>query len=114
MISENKIPDGLVPNVQGMGATDATFLIEKAATMRLKGGNTDELYKGDGRLKMAESLRDQHPDLCTITWKFNRWQHQVNYDVFKKNKLIRIKDLKLRNIINNYGMQLKEIKNVNK
>jgi hypothetical protein len=90
------------------------FLIEKAATMRLKGGNTDELYAGDGRLKMAQSLQEQHPDICTITWKFNRWQHQVNYDVFKKNKLIRIKDLKLRNIINNYGMQLKEIKNVNK
>jgi len=86
------------------------FLIEKAATMRLKGGNTDELYAGDGRLKMAKSLQEQHPDICTITWKFNRWQHQVNYDVFKKNKLIRIKDLKLRNIINNYGMQLKEIK----
>ena len=90
------------------------FLIEKAATMRLKGGNTDELYAGDGRLKMAQSLQEQHPDICTITWKFNRWQHQVNYDVFKKNKLIKIKDLKLRNIINNYGMQLKEIKNVNK
>ena len=90
------------------------FLIEKAATMRLKGGNTDELYAGDGRLKMAQSLQEQHPDICTITWKFNRWQHQVNYDVFKKNKLIRIKDLKLRNVINNYGMQLKEIKNVNK
>ena len=90
------------------------FLIEKAATMRLKGGNTDELYAGDGRLTMAQSLQEQHPDICTITWKFNRWQHQVNYDVFKKNKLIRIKDLKLRNIINNYGMQLKEIKNVNK
>jgi hypothetical protein len=90
------------------------FLIEKAATMRLKGGNTDELYAGAGRLKMAQSLQEQHPDICTITWKFNRWQHQVNYDVFKKNKLIRRKDFVLKNVINNYGMQLKEIKNVNK
>ena len=85
------------------------FLIEKAATMRLKGGNTDELYKGDGRLKMAESLRDQHPDLCTVTWKFNRWQHHVNYDVFKKNKLIRKPNLKIKKGVNNYGMILKEI-----
>ena len=90
------------------------FLIEKAATMRLKGGNTDQLYAGDGRLQMAKSLQEQHPDICTITWKFGRWQHQVNYDVFKKNKLIRRKDLILKNIVNNYGMQLKEIKNVNK
>jgi len=85
------------------------FLIEKAATMRLKGGNTDELYKGDGRLKMAESLRDQHPDLCTVTWKFNRWQHHVNYDVFKKNKLIKKPNLKIKKGVNNYGMILKEI-----
>jgi len=85
------------------------FLIEKAATMRLKGGNTDELYKGDGRLKMAKSLRDQHPDLCTVTWKFNRWQHHVNYDVFKKNKLIRKPNLKIKKGVNNYGMILKEI-----
>ncbi len=84
------------------------FLIEKAATMRLKGGNTDELYKGDGRLKMAESLQEQHPDLCTITWKFNRWQHQVNYDVFKKNKLKKRHNLNIKPGINNYGMILKD------
>lgn len=84
------------------------FLIEKAATMRLKGGNTDELYAGDGRLKMAQSLQEQHPDLCTITWKFNRWQHQVNYDVFKKNKLKKRHNLNIKPGVNNYGMILKD------
>ena len=52
--------------------------------MTMKGGNTDELYKDDGRLKMAESLRDQHPDIVTITQKWGRPQHQVDYKVFKQ------------------------------
>jgi hypothetical protein len=65
------------------------FLCNKQATMTMKGGNSDELYQDDGRLKMAQSLCEQHPDVSTITWKWGRWQHQVNYEPFKKNKLIK-------------------------
>ena len=82
------------------------FLQEKAGTMTVKGGNTDELYADDGRLKMAKSLQKQHPDICTITWKFNRWQHQVNYTVFEKNKLIRKKNVEIKQGIDNYGLVL--------
>ena len=82
------------------------FLQEKAGTMSVKGGNTDELYADDGRLKMAKSLQEQHPDICTITWKFNRWQHQVNYTVFEKNKLIRKKNVEIKQGIDNYGLVL--------
>jgi hypothetical protein len=64
-----------------------TMLINKAATMTVKGGNTDELYKDDGRLKMAQSLQEQHPDIVKITEKWGRYQHHVDYSVFKKNKL---------------------------
>lgn len=64
------------------------FLAKKMPTMTMKGGNTDELYAGDGRLKMAESLREQHPDIVTITEKWGRPQHHVNYKVFRKNKLV--------------------------
>ena len=84
------------------------FLQEKAGTMTLKGGNTDELYQDDGRLKMAKSLQEQHPDICTITWKFGRWQHQVNYDVFKKNKLRR-KNIEIKQGIDNYDMILTNV-----
>ena len=66
------------------------MLAKKLPTMTVKGGNTTELYKEDGRLKMAESLRDQHPDIVKITQKWNRWQHHVDYSGFKKNKLIPI------------------------
>lgn len=63
---------------------------DKMATMKLKGGNTDELYEGDGRTAMAESLQQQHPDIVTIVDKWGRKQHSVNFNRFKNNGLQRI------------------------
>jgi len=83
------------------------FLANKMATLTMKGGNTDELYKGDGRLKMAESLKEQHPDLVDITQKWGRPQHLINYKIFRKNKLILKKTSTISNENNNYGMVLK-------
>lgn len=37
----------------------------------------------------------------------NRYHHHVNFNKFKNNILIKKKDLKLENKINNYGMELK-------
>jgi len=85
------------------------FLGDKMATMTQRGGNTDELYAGDGRFDMAKSLQEQHPDVVKVSWKFNRWQHHVNYEPFKKNKLIR-KDGWDFSGINNYGLSLKKVK----
>lgn len=88
-----------------------TFLCNKQATMTMQGGNTDELYKDDGRLQMAQSLVDQHPDIVSITRKYDRWQHQVNYDVFKKNRLIKKENIdQIEDIVNNYEMILNKIK----
>jgi hypothetical protein len=86
------------------------FIQQKAQTMTMKGGNTDELYKGDGRLEMAQSLVDQHPDVVKVGWRFNRWQHVVDYRPFKNNKLIKKEGLVIPDRVNNYGMVLKEIK----
>lgn len=83
------------------------FLCCKAATLTMKGGNTDELYKDDGRLKMAQSLVDQHPDVTKITWKWGRWQHHVDYRGFKQ-KLIRKPGVIIPEGINNFGMVLQE------
>lgn len=66
-------------------------LAEKQTTMLMKGGNTDELYAGDGRLKMVQSLVEQHPDIVTITHKWGRYQHKVDYSGFKQT-LIRSRD----------------------
>lgn len=91
------------------------FLCDKQATMTMKGGNTDELYKQDekfdGRLEMAKSLKEQHPEIVKITRKWGRWQHHVDYRPFAKNKLIRKKDVKIEKGVNNYGMELKKTKN---
>lgn len=68
------------------------FLAGKVTTMRMKGGNTGNVYTdGDNRLKFAKALEELHPDIVKTTWKFNRWHHQVDYRVFKLNKLIRVK-----------------------
>ena len=83
------------------------FLCLKKRTMTLKGGNTEELYKDDGRLKMAQSLAEQHPDIVRVSFKWNRPQHHVNYLGFKRNKLVKRKDIVIPQGINNYGMVLK-------
>jgi hypothetical protein len=85
------------------------FLAEKAVTMTMKGGNTDELYKDDGRLKMAQSLVQQHPDVTTITRKWGRWQHSVDYRPFKNNRLIKRADVAIPDAPNEYGMILKRV-----
>jgi hypothetical protein len=80
------------------------FLQKKAATMSMAGGNTDELYQGDGRLKMAQSLQRQHPDVVKITRKWGRWQHQVDYRPFRGNKLARRPDAVVPEGVDNFGM----------
>jgi TET-associated glycosyltransferase-like protein len=82
------------------------FLADKQATLSMKGGNTDELYQGDGRLKMAQSLQEQHPDVVKIKWKWGRWQHVVDYRRFKGNRLIKRTDIEIPEGVNNYGMKL--------
>jgi len=86
------------------------FTCDKQQTMKMKGGNTDELYKQDkdfdGRLEMAKHLQKQHPDVTKITWKWGRWQHSVDYRPFKRNKLIKKPGIIIPEGINNYGMVL--------
>ena len=85
------------------------FLADKTATMTMKGGNTEDLYKldgQDGRLLMAQSLQKQHPDVVKIARKWGRWQHQVDYRPFKNNQLIRKPDIIIPEGPNEYGMKL--------
>lgn len=84
------------------------FLADKMATMTMTGGNTDILYKDDGRLKMAKSLQEQHPDVTKISWKWGRWQHSVDYSRFERNTLKLKPELVIPERVNNYGMILKE------
>lgn len=94
------------------------FLAEKSVTMTMKGGNTEDLYQkegikkeDDGRWKMAESLRQQHPNIVKIIRKWGRWQHSVDYSLFKHNRLIKKPNIIIPQGVNNYGMRLIDIKN---
>lgn len=85
------------------------FLCDKARTMTIKGGNTEQLYKldnADGRLLMAQALQRLHPDVVKITRKWGRWQHQVDYRPFKGNKLILKPGVIIPEGVDNYGMVL--------
>jgi hypothetical protein len=85
------------------------FLANKAATMTMKGGNTDELYQEDGRYKMAKSLKDQHPDVVRIARKWGRWQHHVDYRPFRNNKFILKEGVTIGDAVNNYGLKLGDV-----
>ncbi len=82
------------------------FIIDKRPTMTVKGGNTDELYQGDGRLLMAQSLQRQHPDVVQIKRRWGRWQHVVDYRPFKYNILKLKPGVVIPQGVNNYGMVL--------
>lgn len=86
------------------------FLGDKGTTMIMKGGNTDTIYNtGDQRRAFAESLKEQHPDVVDVVWKFNRWHHQVNYAPFKNNIPVKKYGFITPQGIDNYGMVLKNI-----
>jgi len=81
------------------------FLCYKLTTMTVSGGNTP-IYRGDGRLRMAEELRERHPDVVTITEKWGRPQHLVDYSPFRRNRLVARPGLALRDSTDEYGMRL--------
>ncbi len=53
------------------------FLADKIQTMRMTGGNTETLYQGDGRLKMANALARLWPGVVEVRRKFKRPQHHI-------------------------------------
>lgn len=89
------------------------FMVWKCRTMLRGGGNSAELYKGDGRLKMAKSLERVWPYVVETKRRFQRPQHVVK-DAWRKfdTKLIRRDDIdwdEIENASNNYGMKLTKI-----
>lgn len=89
------------------------FVIKKMRTMTMTGGNTDQLYQGDGRLKMARSLERMWPGVVETKRRFGRPQHVVNWKKFR-NPLKRRTDIDWEALEaagpNDYGMVLKRVK----
>ncbi len=73
-----------------------------------------ELYKGDGRLKMARSLERVWPGVVTVDRRFQRPQHVIK-DSWKgfDFPLIRRKDIDWSKMKpNEYGMKLKQVSKI--
>jgi hypothetical protein len=88
------------------------FIANKALTMHVKGGNTDDLYRGDGRLRMARSLERQWPYVVETKRRFDRPQHVVRgawhgFDT----PLERRTDIDWAALegVNEYGLQLEQV-----
>ena len=85
------------------------FLQEKTNTQVLKGGNTEAFYAKEGTIPKSQMQVRLHPDVSKLVWRYGRWHHHVNYNKFKReNKLIKKKDIEIKQGINNYGLKLKK------
>ena len=62
----------------------------------------------DDRYEFAKSLQDQHPDLTTITRKFGRYHHHVDYSPFKQKPIYK-DDIVPVPGINEYGMTYRKL-----
>jgi hypothetical protein len=94
-------------------AVFCSLMMQKGATFGSKGkkamsgGNTDNVYNtGDNRWSFANSLKEQHPDVVDVIWKFGRWHHQVDYSPFKNNTPIFKEGVVPSSTDNEYGMRL--------
>lgn len=82
------------------------FLQKKIATMRMKGGNTDSLYK-NGRMEFVRSLVKQHGDVARHVVRYGRDHHQVDFSAFRNNPLVPRKGGQTyTGRTNEYGMHL--------
>lgn len=82
------------------------FLQNKVKTQSIKGGNTKEFYEKEGTKPKSQMQVEVHPDVSRLTWKFGRWHHEVDYKPFRNNKLIKRKDVVVKDRVNDYGLKL--------
>lgn len=65
------------------------FLQHKTPTQRMAGGNNTQFYSKEGTHPKSKMLKEQHPNVTEIIWRYQRWHHKVDYSPFKTNQLDR-------------------------
>jgi hypothetical protein len=86
------------------------FCVMKMQTMTMKGGNSKELYKGDGRLKMARSLERVWPYVVKVGRRFKRPQHIVRNSWMKFDTPLKLKKgVKIPSDPNEEGFKLIQV-----
>jgi hypothetical protein len=88
------------------------FIVDKLTTMTVMGGNTTDLYQGDGRLKMARTLERMWPGVVTTKRRFKRPQHVIKNQWRGFDTPLKLKPgLTLDDFApNDYGLRLTQVK----
>jgi hypothetical protein len=84
------------------------FLQGKVTTLRMKGGNTSQLYAG-GTLEKSKMIVRLHPDVAKLVYRFNRPHHHVDYRGFQNFGLVRREDIAIKSGVDNYGLELRTL-----
>lgn len=89
-----------------------TFMMDKTSTVaKMKGGNQDELYKGNAyekKVLKARSLEEIWPQYAKTVMRFGRPHHQITWNKYFKQPLKRRTDIDWEELKkpNNYGLKL--------
>ncbi len=86
------------------------FAIEKMQTMTMRGGNSDELYRGDGRIHMARSLQRMWPGVVETKRRYQRPQHVVKFSWRRFDTPLKKKPNIKNKKKSEYGMILNQMK----
>lgn len=89
------------------------FAVKKLHTMTVRGGNTDDLYQGDGRLTMARMLERHWPGVVKTSRRFSRPQHVVAKQWRAFDTPLKLKpgvDLATLPATDEYGMRLTAVR----
>jgi hypothetical protein len=84
------------------------FLQHKETTQKMRGGNTDTIYR-EGTYRKSKQLEALHPDVARVTMddqRFKRIHHMVDYSPFAGNQLIRRPGVVVPAGANEYGMRI--------
>jgi hypothetical protein len=88
------------------------FMADKQRTMTQSGGNTEALYSGDGRARMARSLERVWPGVVSTRRRFRRPQHVIrgSWSGFD-TPLIRRDDIDWDDLpaVDEYGLDLVQV-----
>lgn len=68
------------------------FLQYKLPNQTLGGGNTEAFYDSEGTLPKSRMQVAMHPDVSSLSWKFGRWHHEVDYSRWRGMALVRDPD----------------------
>jgi hypothetical protein len=89
-----------------------TFTVKKKTTMKMGGGNTENLYRGDGRLRMARALERNWPYVVETRRRFERPQHVIRGAWRYFDTPLRLKpgiDLAALPAVDEMGITLREV-----